>query len=206
MAAHDNTYSRVVAWLKVLLPVIALALLSTMFLISRSIDPTQAITYSGVDVEDLARDQRISGPSFSGVTEDGAAISFHADTARPEGGNMNRVSADQLTARIETPDGALVDIVARTALIDGDKQEVTLSDGVTLATSTDYLIEAEGLTAALDSTRVVTDGPITATGPMGRIVAGEASVIKHDGDATTYLLVFKHGVKLVYTPKGQGSQ
>ncbi len=65
MATYDNTYSRVVAWLKVLLPVIALVLLSTMFLISRTIDPSRAIPFANVDVEGMVRDQRISAPAFS---------------------------------------------------------------------------------------------------------------------------------------------
>ena len=84
MASHDNTYSRLIAWLKVLLPVLALVLLSTMFLIARTIDPNRALAYAKVNLDNLTRSQRVSAPRFSGVTEDGAALSFSASTAEPD--------------------------------------------------------------------------------------------------------------------------
>lgn len=206
MATYDNTYSRVVAWLKILLPVIALGLLSSMFLVSRTIDPSRAIPFADVDVEDLANDVRISGPSFSGVTRDGAALSFTAETARPSPDSPNRLDAEAMSATIETPDGARVDIAAQDALIDGDANRLDLSGGVVITTSTDYRIETERLTSAMDQTSLVSEGPVTATGPLGTLRAGQATVSRAEGDATTYLLVFKDGVKLVYDPKGQGSR
>ena len=38
MAIPDNLHSRMVFWLKILLPILALAILSTLFLFSRRID------------------------------------------------------------------------------------------------------------------------------------------------------------------------
>ncbi len=206
MARYDDTYSRVVAWLKVLLPVIALALLSTMFLISRTIDPSRAIPFANVDVEGLVRDQRISAPAFSGVTRDGAALSFTAETARPLPDGQSGLSAEALTARIETPDGARVDIQAADARIDGQANRLDMSGGVVMVTSTAYRIETTGLTSRLDQTMVESAGPVVATGPLGTLEAGRARLAAADEDASTYLLVFKDGVKLVYVPKGSGEQ
>lgn len=206
MATYDNTYSRVVAWLKILLPVIALALLSSMFLISRTIDPSRAIPFADVDVDDLMRDTRISGPSFSGVTKDGAAMSFTAETARPSADSPNRLTAHVMTASIETPDGARVDITAQDALIDGDNSRLELSGGVVMTTSTQYQIETQGLTSQMDEAWLESDGPVTATGPLGTLNAGTVTVGRAVGDTSTYLLVFKGGVKLIYDPKGQGSR
>ena len=59
MTMYDNSYSRFVALTKVILPIIALGILSTLFLFSRNIDPTQSIPYADVDVEGLAREQQI---------------------------------------------------------------------------------------------------------------------------------------------------
>ena len=206
MATYDNTYSRVVAWLKVLLPVIALVLLSTMFLISRTIDPSRAIPFANVDVDGMVRDQRISAPAFSGVTRDGAALSFKAETARPLPDRTDGLSAESLTARIETPDGAQVDIEAANALIDGGAGLLSLSGGVVVTTSTQYRIEAEGLTSHLDRAELESDGAVHATGPLGVLDAGQARIAPEDGNASTYLLVFKEGVKLVYVPKGPGDR
>lgn len=205
MPAYNNTYSRMVAWLKVLLPLIALGLLSTMFLISKSIDPTKSLTYARVNLDEIMREQKISGPSFSSVTEDGAAITFSADSARPEEGK-NRYSAKEMVARIETPDGGTIDIDAKDAMIDGGTNKIDLSGGVTLVTSTKYTIQTEGLQTAMDATAVTSNGTVTATGPLGKITAGRASIAQQDNKTGTYLLVFKDGVKLVYTPLVKGEE
>ncbi len=201
MAKHDNAYSRFIAWLKVLLPVFALMLLSTMFLISRGIDPSRSLTYADVDIEELARDQRITGPRFSGVTSDGAAISFSAESAQPDPDNPTIYTASDLKAQIATPDGGTIDIQAALAYVNGETNQLELSGGISLYTSTDYSIRTEGLRASMDQTSISSVGPVTAEGPAGLISAGQIDLIRQEGEVGTYLLVFKNGVKLVYVPK-----
>lgn len=201
MATYDNPYSRLVAWLKVLFPVLALILLSTMFLISHSIDPSRALTYAKVDLDNLARTQQITGPRFSGVTEDGAAISFSAATAQPDPQDPAIYTVTDLNAEIATPDGGEVAIRAAKALVDGRNNRLEMSGGVSLETSTDYQIRTEGLRAAMDQTWAESIGPVTATGPGGEISAGQINLVRQPGDEGKYLLVFKGGVKMVYVPK-----
>lgn len=205
MPSYNNRYSRMVAWLKVLLPLIALGLLSSMFLISKSIDPTKSLTYARVDLDEVMREQKIAEPTFSSVTKDGAAITFSAKSARPEGGT-NTFSAQDMKARIETPDGASILIDAKDALIDGTTNRIDLSGGVNLLTSTDYTIQTERLSTSMDATDIQSDGPVTATGPMGTLSAGQASISQRSNQSGTYLLVFKDGVKLVYDPPQQGGE
>ena len=52
---RDNLHSRLVRVLKIALPLIALLLLSTLFLFSRKINPEDAIPYASVDVDDRLR-------------------------------------------------------------------------------------------------------------------------------------------------------
>ena len=75
---RDKWHSRLVSVLKVLLPLIALVLLSTLFLFSRKINPEDAIPYASVDVEDRLRDPKMTGAGLSGMTADGSAISVTA--------------------------------------------------------------------------------------------------------------------------------
>jgi len=84
MATRDNAYSRFVQWAKILFPLIALGLLSTMFLFSRNVDPSNAIPFADIDVEQIARDQQLSSPRFSGTTSGGASIIVDAETAMPD--------------------------------------------------------------------------------------------------------------------------
>ncbi len=200
MAAHDNTYSRLIAWLRVLLPVLALVLLSTMFLIARTIDPNRALAYAKVNLDNLTRSQRVSAPRFSGVTEDGAALSFSAATAEPDPDDPGSFSVIGMNAEIATPDGGEVQITAGRADVDNTSNTLTMSGGVVLESSTRYHIEAEGLRAGMDRTWAESIGPVTARGPGGEIVAGRVALERRGGGAGTYLLVFKDGVRMIYTP------
>jgi lipopolysaccharide export system protein LptC len=107
-------------------------------------------------------------------------------------------------ADIETPDGAQVKINAAKADIDGGQNQINLSGGVSMRTSTDYWISSETLTTTMDSTYVASNGPVEATGPMGDLSAGDAVISQAEGEDGGYVLVFKDGVKLVYYPKDKG--
>ena len=56
--------TRIVRWLRVLLPLVALAMLSTMFLFSRGSDVESRIPYAEVDAQAAARDNRIVAPEY----------------------------------------------------------------------------------------------------------------------------------------------
>ncbi len=201
MATFDNRYSRFVAWFKVLLPLAALILLSTMFLISRGIDPTRALTYAKVDLDNLARTQRITGPQFSGVTEDGSAMSFSAKSAQPDAKDPSLFTVDELRAELSLPDGGDIRISAGGAVIDGTRELLGLSGGVRLETSTDYQVTTPSMSVSTRQTWAESNGPVVADGPAGRIEAGKVELSRQGDDSGTYLLVFKGGVKMVYTPK-----
>jgi lipopolysaccharide export system protein LptC len=199
MAASENLHSRLVVWAKVTLPLLALGLLATLFLFSRQIDPTDAIPYAEVDVEERAREPRLTQPTYAGVTSDGSALSLAADEARPD--NTAGVgTATKIVGLLETPDGARVDMVAANGELDTAAGLMTLNGGVTLTTTLGYSIQTQALIAKLDRTGLASPGPVTAIGPMGRIDAEEMTLTQDPGKSDAYLLVFKGHVKLLYTP------
>ena len=86
-------------------------------------------------------------------------------------------------------------------MIDTGAHRADLTGGVRVVTSTGYIIETEGVSAALDVTHMQSGGSITATGPMGKINASAMVLTQEtDGDGVAYLLVFKQGVRLIYLP------
>lgn len=202
MITYDNSYSRFVAYTKVILPIIALGILSTLFLFSRNIDPSQSIPFADVDVNELAREQRIGSPNYAGVTDDGSAISITAASAMPAPDNPNIITATDMVTIIEDATGGRLDITSKTGTIDSAQQQVTLGGGVQILTSTGYTISTAGLSADLDQTSVISDGRITATGPLGVINAGQMTLSGQNKPDQSHLLVFKGGVKLIYSPKG----
>lgn len=200
MAPAGGAYSRFVQTAKIILPLGALALFATLFLIAKTVDPDAAIPYSDVDVEEVAREARIGAPEFAGVTTDGTIISLSADMARPDQDQPGRIMAKGVDARFAIPDGSHIDAMAGGAAVDSVTKEVRLSGGIKIATSTGYRISASGLTAALGLTNIASEGPVTAEGPPGRIEAGQVTMSQSEGDPSAYVLVFNGGVKLIYQP------
>jgi lipopolysaccharide export system protein LptC len=207
MTRHDNFHSTVVAWLKVALPLLALAILSTLFLVSRTIDPEDAIPFAEVDIADRIREPRLTQPTWAGVTDDGAALTIAAAEVRPQRAGGTGASATHILAELQTSDGGTAKLAAARGVLDTNNHALTVEGGVTISTSTGYELLTDALTAALDRTSLVSHGAVQGTGPVGQISAGLMEIAQeHDSDGTgsgRYLLVFKNGVKLLYLPADQ---
>ena len=197
----DNFYSHLVSWLKVLLPLTALAILSTLFLLSRGVDTSGVIPYADVDVEGLAREQRITAPEFSGVTTDGSAITVRATRARPDPDRLSRMTAESIDAHVDLTDGEELDITAATGIIDTEARQLDVSGGTLFEYSAGYTVETEGLTAWFDTGAMETSGAVVAQVPMGRLEAGKMALTPTGVEGAAPLLTFTGGVKLIYEPK-----
>ncbi len=199
MAIPENLHSRLVVWAKVTLPLLALALLATLFLFARQIDPTDAIPYAEVDVEERAREPRLTQPTYAGVTADGSALSLSANEVRPD--NATGVgTAIGIVGKMQTPDGATTDLTAANAVLDSTAGLMTLKGDVAITTSSGYSIKSDALIADLDQTGLSSPGPVTATSPMGTISADEMLLSQDQKIPGAYLLVFKGRVKMLYSP------
>ena len=198
--APGNLHSRLVAWLKVVLPLLALAMLATLFLISRTIDPSDAIPYATVDVQDRIREPRMTAPDYAGLTSDGAVLTVTADEARPDPVEATGGTAQAPHAVLETPDGVTTTIVARQGQLDNAAGLLRLKGAVVITTSSGYVATTEALTAALDRTQIVSPGAITVTGPQGVITAGQMTLTAMASAPSSYVVVFTNRVKLIYSP------
>ncbi|OJY32197.1 lipopolysaccharide export system protein LptC [Gemmobacter caeni] len=194
-----DAHSRLVGWLKVILPLSALAILSTLFLVARTVDPDAAIPYSDVEIAERLREPRMTAPTLAGVTRDGATITVTAAEARPaeEAGT----SASSVRARLETPDGAHTALSAGQAQADASGTLVTLDSGVLLSNSAGYEMKTEALQLRLDTTQATSTGPVEGFGPPGQIEAGGMEITEAPGAPGQYVLVFNGGVRLIYQPR-----
>lgn len=201
MSTHDNAYSRFVAWAKVILPLMALGLLSTLFLFSRGIDTGETLPFTDIELEERARDSRITAPTFAGVTDDGTAITVAAEIARPSQNARDVLDATDLHAEIETPDHLMLDVTSVGGRMNGRAGDVFLHGGVEIQTSTGYRITSETFRANIPRSTVLAEGSIAVTGPLGSFRADEVSLRPGSDPGAGYLLVFKGGVKLIYLPQ-----
>ncbi|QBF34069.1 LPS export ABC transporter periplasmic protein LptC [Thalassococcus sp. S3] len=194
-------YSRIVAIFKVVLPLAALAILSTLFLLSRGADEDAIIPFSEADIENRLRDQQITAPFFSGVTPNGEEVMVTAERARPGvGGSLP--GAENLSGRIRLSNGADITLTATEGTIDPAEDRVTFDGAVRIVTSTGFEITTDTLHSALDKIDAATPGPVFGTGPMGRFDAGQMRITAKSETENVHLL-FQNGVKLIYDPKLQ---
>ncbi len=205
MAARDRArtadrWTRAVGWLKVVLPLAALVILSLTFLLARNINPEDAIPYAKVDVEERLREPRMTTPEYSGTTGDGAAITVTGEEARPANAETG-ASARIVFGTLETPDGARTDLAAQAGAVDIAQETVTFTGDVMLESSAGYTVRSEAMRARLDETELRSLAPVQADGPAGRITADEL-VLEQDPDrADSYVLVFNGSVRLLYQPE-----
>lgn len=203
MARYDNPHSRFVAAAKLILPLTSVAVLATLFLFTRGKEFESSIPYARVDIETLAREQRIDGPAFSTVTKDGVEISLSASKIAPDLSNREVVTSKTIVGLISFPDETNVAMTSQTAVIDGPSRIAELAGGVELISSNGYHVSTERIAAFLDASKIESAGEVTATGPFGDFSAGRVELSRALDDEA-YQLVFKDGVKLIYLPQTRG--
>lgn len=198
MAAADNLHSQIVGWAKIILPLCALALLSTLFLFARSTTEPSEIALA--EVEAIAREQRVSAPEFSGVTDDGAIIVISAKTARPDTTQPDIVSIDEMRMRMDNANGSHIEIMATTGEVDGRTRVARFLGLARLETSDGYEMETNKLIAQLDTGVVTSDGLLEIRAPFGQLTAGKVTFLVAS-EGTAQEMLFTDGVRLLYTPQ-----
>lgn len=197
MSTDSNVHSTVVGWLKILLPLGALALLSTMFLFARQSGDAPTIPFAEID--QMARDQLITAPRFSGVADDGSVVEITALNAKPDGADLNSLTINKPRLTLNAADGTSLSIVAGAGVIDNTGQEARLDGLARLETSSGYKMETAGLVANLKSGEVTSQGRLAVQAPFGSVTAGQVSILVTD-DGMGQQMRFTGGVKLVYDP------
>jgi lipopolysaccharide export system protein LptC len=196
---RPDRYSRAVALLKVAFPLAALALLSTLFLLARAMNTETAIPFADKEVQDRLRDQQITGPFFSGTTQDGDQMSFSADRLITLRDSVGTNRAEGVMAQMETALGATFQLEADVVELDIAGNAAEMTGDVSVLSSTGYLVNTARLTALISTLDVTAPEQIEATGPLGTFTAGTMRIFSPN-DAQGTQMLFSDGVKLVYTP------
>ncbi|MCA0996025.1 LPS export ABC transporter periplasmic protein LptC [Alloyangia pacifica] len=197
MAQRRDSYSSFIAWLKILLPLVALVSLSTLFLLSRGSQTSQSIPYAEGS---LPEREQVAAPQYSGTTPRGDSVTMTAESARPTAGNNGEVEADGFFATMDMADGSRLTLDANLATMSDGMQAALLQQGVRITSSTGYVITTDEMRAALDRIEAETLAPVSGEGPAGRFTAGRLKITS-SGEEDDVQLLFTDGVKLIYDPK-----
>jgi lipopolysaccharide export system protein LptC len=194
-----DRYSRMVTFLKVILPLAALALLSTLFLISRGVNTEATIPFADHEIEERMRGQQITAPYFSGTTSQGDEITVTASIARP-GGPTSPAIATDLVAVISTADGGRMTLSSDSGAVQLESDMASFSGNVEITSAAGLQVTTDLLNATLSGLSADSPGPVRATGPIGALNAGTMQLQTKTQGGPLHML-FNNGVKLVYDPR-----
>lgn len=199
MARGGDTYSSVIAWLKILLPMVALGLLSTLFLLSRSTDRTAELPFSEGGP---AGEEQVAAPYYAGTTPRGDSVTARATRARPMGAAEGDLEAEQFSAIMDMADGSRITLESATATLNEAARSALLRGRVRITSSTGYVIETEAMRTAIDGIEAETLAPVSGSGPAGSFTAGKLRILPA-AEGEDVQLLFTEGVNLIYDPKHQ---
>ena len=195
--AGSNRYSQVVSYVKIVLPIVAIGILSSLFLISRTPDPERAIPFAEVDVEELAREQRLTNPSYAGTTNAGREVLVGANSAVPVDGQLDLIAVDQLDARIELGDQRFIEISSQQGMVDLTENTADLSSNVDVVESNGFTLDTENLLVNFRDFAMSSPTDVVVEGPGFHLEAGSMNLSGPEG---AQVLIFNGGVTVLYQP------
>jgi lipopolysaccharide export system protein LptC len=200
VARGPGLYSRIVAILKVGLPLVALGLLAGLFLISTEDEIDGNLVFSEADLEALDSGMQVTRPTFTGSSRDNDRFRFTADRVVPDAAPPTRAHIVDLAGRIDFAGGPTVDVAAPEAALDLDTNVLELAGRVTLDSSDGYHVVSDRMTVDLRAGSLAAKGDVVGEGPMGRIDSETMRVDPAEGEDADRRFSFGDGVRLVYDP------
>ncbi|WP_312525451.1 LPS export ABC transporter periplasmic protein LptC [Paracoccus sp. (in: a-proteobacteria)] len=190
--------TRIVHLLRILLPLAALVLLSTLFLFSGDKgDDSSLLPYAEVTPENIDQRPVIVAPTYAGVSRDGTEINMTATSADP--GNETRPGTiETVNLTLSDPQGLRADLVAGAGVM--DSTTIRLSDGVTMTTSTGWTMTSKAFLADVTEGRVSSTDQVDIHGPFGDLTAQAMELRRLSDGSHDHVLDFTGGVRMVYQP------
>ncbi|MHA1529697.1 MAG: LPS export ABC transporter periplasmic protein LptC [Alphaproteobacteria bacterium] len=199
-----QAYSHAVAWMKVLLPLGAVVLIAAIFVTARDKGDLTKI-FTAEELATLGAGLRLDNPRFAGVTERGEPFAVRADWALPDSALPRLIDLERPAGEIELSDGRTIAASAATGRMHRTTKTLLLEGGVVLDTSDGYHVETDLVEIDLDAKTAIAPGPVSGTGPRGRIDAGSFRAAAGENSIAAGKIWFENRVRLVFIPgKGPG--
>ena len=190
--------TRLIAWAKVLLPLAALALMSTLFLMARGPGAPAALPFARLS--EIAAQPRLDAPRLAGVTADGTRVVLSADRLSPVAGRPDALVAERPRLEADAPDGRRATLAAPRGEVDGRARTLRLTGGVDLRASGGIEARAATALADLDTGLLTAAGGVEARAPFGSIASEGLTALAPAEGKTGGRVVFNGGVRLLYVP------
>ncbi|WP_174822675.1 LPS export ABC transporter periplasmic protein LptC [Ruegeria lacuscaerulensis] len=188
-----------VQFFKVLLPLVAILMLSTVFLLSRSIETNVTVPFSQQDIDERLADQVVTQPNYRGTTRKGEEVQIEATRAM-QGTEGSAPTAAEFRGRMGLSNGGVITLDSNTGVIRPDKNTATFVGDVVITSTDGTEITTDLLNTALDEIRGNTPGQVNGTGIIGNFSAGRMTFGTEKKDGPVHI-IFTDGVKLIYEPQ-----
>jgi lipopolysaccharide export system protein LptC len=204
MPTGGGLHSRIVAILKVGLPLVALGMLSALFLIQTGdgLEPG-GLVFSEGDIADLGRGLTISNPTFTGATRGGDRFRFEAREVVPDAAPPTTAAIGDLVGRLEFESGGAVDLQATAGDLDIPAEALALSGDVRIETSDGYKVRAERVDLDLAAGTLEAGDTVATEGPFGTIDSASLRIVPADAQGETHRFLFGGGVRVLYEPPAE---
>lgn len=192
-------HSRMVQFFKVVLPLVAILMLSTVFLLSRSIETNVSVPFSQQDIDERLADQVVTQPNYRGTTSKGEEVQIEAIRAT-QGREGSIPTAVEFRGRMNLSSGGVITLDSNAGMIRPDKNTATFVGDVVITSTDGTEITTDLLNTALDEIRGDAPGQVNGRGIIGNFTAGSMSFGTEKTDGPVHIL-FTDGVKLIYEPE-----
>ncbi|WP_170327807.1 LPS export ABC transporter periplasmic protein LptC [Ruegeria arenilitoris] len=192
-------HSRMVQFFKVVLPLVAILMLSTVFLLSRSIETNVSVPFTQQDIDERLADQVVTQPNYRGTTRKGEEVQIEAIRAT-QGREGSIPTAAEFRGSMSLSSGGVITLDSNSGMIRPDKNTATFVGDVVITSTDGTEITTDLLNTSLDEIRGDAPGQVNGTGIIGNFTAGSMSFGTEKTDGPVHIL-FTDGVKLIYEPQ-----
>lgn len=203
MRNYIQTYSTFVKWTKYIMPVLALMLLSSIFIFGKKDALRSGTLTIDADVINLTTDQKITNPQFSGLTNLGDSFILRALEAMPDAPTPDKIALVDPSLEFDALQGIGFKISSENGSVNFINQSAQLDGDVLIDMTNGYKATSEKIQLNLKLGNLVAPGSVKASGPYGKIIAGSMKLYKDVDNKASQVngnLMFSNGVTLIYLP------
>jgi lipopolysaccharide export system protein LptC len=158
------------------------------------LDPLRAIARLPIKIGGLA----VSGakitmvqPRFAGYTQDARPYVVTARQAAQDITNPDRIELDDIRATMDSPDGGMLELVARSGLFETKAERLTLQQRIVISAPT-YRVHLTEAVMDVRSGHVVSEKPVDVMAIQGTLNANRLEILNSGA-----IMRFEQGVTMV---------
>lgn len=199
LQAAVRKYSSAVRWMKIALPIAAVALIGLVFLSGQN--RSAVVDFDGLsDLAVLEVGLKLDNPRFAGLTDDGDPFIVTADWALPDGAMPDLVDLARPRGELRFNNGRVLNVRSREGQMFPKDEQLHLIGDVVAQSSDGYQAATESIRLDLAKKSAVAPGTVRAEGPRGDLVADRMQVERAAPDSRDLIVRFEGNVRVRYRP------